>query len=122
MILSYLMPLTSIFHVVRLISREPVMNIATLIVGCLAEDDEKQGRQAKRCGDINCRRLPRSGKGSHYHFNGPIKLKERGNPCYISHDNLLSVRRGNTQNCHIKIIGYKFSNNIRLTDFFRWGF
>lgn len=84
------------------------MNFTTSIVGCLAEDDEKQGRQAKRCGNINCRRLPRSGKGSYYHFNGPIKLEERGNHCYICP----SVRWATTQNCYIKIMGCKFSNDI----------
>lgn len=52
--------------------------IATATVGCTFEDVEKQGRQTKRTGDLNRRWLPGSGERSHYHFNGSVKLKERG--------------------------------------------
>ena len=55
-----------------------VLMVLLLFTGCLLEDVEMQSRQTKRYGDLYCWWLPGSRKRSHHHFNGSVKLKERG--------------------------------------------
>ncbi|KAF8398410.1 hypothetical protein HHK36_017337 [Tetracentron sinense] len=55
-----------------------IIHAKRFVQSSLTEDDEKQRRQTKGDRDLYSQWLPRLGKGSHYHFIGPIKLEERG--------------------------------------------